>query len=301
MQLSRNNLADFIYFLAVARHLSFSKAGPAVGISPSALSHAIKALETRLGVRLLNRTTRNVTLTAAGEELYELISKPIAQIDQAVEVLNRYRDQPTGKLRLNVFSDAALLILAPVLSEYGRRFPEIEVEMCNSNAMLDLVEGGFDAGIRYGANVPEGMVAHRVSPDIRWVVVGSPAYLEEHGAPDHPHDLVSHRCLRFKIGSGRVYEWEFEKDGDELTVSVPGSIIIDESRVAIAMASQGAGLAYLCQPIIEPLIKSGELQYVLHDWASFGPGFYIYYSSFRQQSSALRLLINLIREVSPLG
>lgn len=300
MQLSRTNLADFVYFLAVARHLSFSKAGPTIGISPSALSHAIKALEARLGVRLLNRTTRNVTLTAAGEELYELISKPIAQIDQAVEVLNRYRDQPAGKLRLNVFSDAALLILAPVLSEYGRRFPGIEVEMCNSNAMLDLVEGGFDAGIRYGANVPDGMVAHRISPDLRWVVVGSPSYLEEHGVPGHPSDLVSHRCLRFKIGSGRIYEWEFEKEGHELSVAVPGSIIIDESRVAVAMAVQGAALAYLCEPVVKPLIKSGELQHVLRDWTSSGPGFYIYYSSFRQQSSALRLLIELIREISPL-
>lgn len=301
MQLTRNNLADFIYFLAVARHLSFSKASPMVGTSPSALSHAIKALETRLGVRLLNRTTRSVTLTAVGEELYELINKPIAQIDQAMEMLNRYRDQPAGKLRLNVFSDAAVLVLAPVLHEFGLRYPDIEVEICNSNAMLDVVEGGFDAGMRYGATVPEGMVAHRVSPDIRWVVVGSPAYLAESGVPQHPQDLVGHRCLRFKVGAGRVYDWEFEKDGELLEIAVRGSVIIDESRLALAMALQGTGLAYLPDPVVAAGVEKGELQYVLKDWASLGPGFFIYYPTFRQQSLALRLLIDLTRELAPLG
>lgn len=300
MQLTRNNLADFIYFLAVARHLSFSKAGPAVGTSPSALSHAIKALEARLGVRLLNRTTRNVTLTAAGEELYKLINKPIAEIDQAMEMLNRYRDQPVGKLRLNVFSDAAALVLAPVLHEYGRRYPDIEVEICNSNAMLDVVEGGFDAGMRYGATVPEGMVAHRVSPDVLWVVVGSPDYLAESGVPQHPLDLSSHRCLRFKVGAGRMYDWEFEKEGEKLEVAVKGNVIIDESRLALAMALQGTGLAYLPEPVVSSAVAKGELRYVLSDWASLGPGFFIYYSTFRQQSLALRLLIDLTRELAPL-
>jgi DNA-binding transcriptional LysR family regulator len=301
MQLTRNNLADFIYFLAVARHLSFSKAAPMVGTSPSALSHAIKALETRLGVRLLNRTTRSVTLTAVGEELYEFISKPIAQIDQAMEMLNRYRDEPAGKLRLNVFSDAAVLVLAPVLHEYALRYPDIEVEICNSNAMLDVVEGGFDAGMRYGATVPEGMVAHRVSPDIRWVVVGSPAYLAEIGIPQHPQDLTDHRCLRFKVGTGRVYDWEFEKDGEQLEIVVKGSVIIDESRLALTMALQGTGLAYLPEPAAVASVEAGELKYVLDDWTSLGPGFYIYYPTFRQQSLALRLLIDLTRELAPLG
>ncbi len=164
MQLTRANFGDFIYFLAVARHSSFSRAGVEVGISASALSHAIKGLEARLGVRLLNRTTRSVTLTAAGEELLALISEPVDKIDQAIELLNKFRDEPTGRIRLNVFSDAALLLLAPVLSTFAHRYPDIEVEVSTTNSMVDIVEGGFDAGIRYGATVPEGMIAQSLSP-----------------------------------------------------------------------------------------------------------------------------------------
>ncbi len=201
MKLTRANLADFMYFLAVARHLSFSRAGLEVGISPSALSHAIKAMEARMGVRLLNRTTRNVTLTAAGQELLDLINGPIDQIDQAMEVMNRYRDEPAGKIRLNVFSDAALLLLAPVLPLFGERYPDIEVDISISNAMVDVVEGGFDAGIRFGATVPDGMIAHRLSPDVLWAVAATPEYLRKSGVPRHPHDLKEHRCLKFKVGN----------------------------------------------------------------------------------------------------
>ncbi|WP_426143226.1 LysR substrate-binding domain-containing protein [Pseudomonas sp. DWP3-1-2] len=300
MQLTRANLADFVYFLAIARHLSFSRAGLDVGISASALSHAIKALEARLGVRLLNRTTRSVTLTAAGQELYELIKQPIDQIDQAMEVLNRYRDEPTGKIRLNVFSDAALLLLAPVLPIFGQRYPDIEVDISISNSMVDVVEGGFDAGMRYGATVPEGMIAHRLSPDIRWLVAGTAGYLSKWGVPRHPNDLKQHRCLKFKVGSGKVYDWEFEKAGIKVEVPVFGGVILDESRIALALACEGVGLIYAAEPVLMPLIKAGTLQPVLMDWASVSPGFHIYYSSYRQQPLGLRLLIDLIREIDPL-
>lgn len=301
MQLTRANLADFMYFLAVARHLSFSRAGLEVGISPSALSHAMKALEARLGVRLLNRTTRNVTLTAAGQDLLKLINDPIDQIDQAMDVLNRYRDEPTGKIKLNVFSDAALLLLAPVLPLFGERYPDIEVDISISNAMVDVVEGGFDAGMRFGATVPEGMIAHRLSPDVRWVVAGTPEYLSKRGIPQHPEDLKQHRCLKFKIGNVKVYDWEFEKDGEQLAVPVYGGVILDETRIALALAIEGAGLIYAAEPILAPFVKAGSLQVVLDDWASVTPGFHIYYSSYRQQPLGLRLLIDLIREIDPLG
>lgn len=301
MQLTRANLADFMYFLAVARHLSFSRAGLEVGISPSALSHAMKALEARLGVRLLNRTTRNVTLTAAGQDLLKLINDPIDQIDQAMDVLNRYRDEPTGKIKLNVFSDAALLLLAPVLPLFGERYPDIEVDISISNAMVDVVEGGFDAGMRFGATVPEGMIAHRLSPDVRWVVAGTPEYLSKWGIPLHPEDLKQHRCLKFKIGNVKVYDWEFEKDGEQLAVPVYGGVILDETRIALALAIEGAGLIYAAEPILAPFVKAGSLQVVLDDWASVTPGFHIYYSSYRQQPLGLRLLIDLIREIDPLG
>lgn len=301
MQLTRANFGDFIYFLAVARHSSFSRAGVEVGISASALSHAIKGLEARLGVRLLNRTTRSVTLTAAGEELLALISEPVDKIDQAIELLNKFRDEPTGRIRLNVFSDAALLLLAPVLSTFAHRYPDIEVEVSTTNSMVDIVEGGFDAGIRYGATVPEGMIAQSLSPSVRWVVVGTPDYLDRCGMPLHPEDLKQHSCLRFRLGNGRMYNWEFEKEGEKLEIPVSGNVVLDETRMMLAMVTQGAGLTYCAEPIVAPLVAEGTLQVVLEDWVSVGPGFHIYYSSYRQVPITLRLLIDLIRELRPLG
>lgn len=301
MQLTRANFGDFIYFLAVARHSSFSRAGVDVGVSASALSHAVKGLESRLGVRLLNRTTRSVTLTAAGEELLTLISGPINKIDQAVELLNKFRDEPTGRIRLNVFSDAGLLLLAPVLTTFAQRYPDIEVDISTTNSMVDIVEGGFDAGIRYGATVPEGMIAQSLSPPVRWVVVGTPDYLSRCGVPLHPEDLKQHSCLRFRLGNGRMYNWEFEKDGEKLEIPVSGSVVLDETRVMLAMVAQGAALTYIAEPVVAPLLANGTLQAVLNEWASVGPGFHIYYSSYRQMPIALRLLIDLIKELRPLG
>lgn len=260
-----------------------------------------QALEGRLGVRLLNRTTRNVTLTAAGQELLDLIHEPIDRIDQGMDLLNRYRDEPTGKIRLNVFSDAALLLLAPVLPLFGERYPDIEVDISISNTMIDVVEGGFDAGMRFGATVPEGMIAHRLSPDVRWVVAGTRGYLDKWGTPQHPEDLKQHRCLKFRIGTGKVFDWEFEKDGVELAIPVGGGVLLDETRFALALAMEGAGLVYAAEPLIDPFVKDGSLELVLEDWASVSPGFHIYYSSYRQQPLGLRLLIDMIREMAPLG
>ena len=301
MQLTRANFGDFIYFLAVARHSSFSRAGVEVGVSASALSHAVKGLEARLGVRLLNRTTRSVTLTTAGEELLTLISEPVDKIDQAVELLNKFRDEPTGRLRLNVFSDAALLLLAPILTTFAHRYPDIEVDISTTNSMVDIVEGGFDAGIRYGATVPEGMITQSLSPPVRWVVVGTPDYLNRCGVPLHPEDLKQHSCLRFRLGNGRMYNWEFEKDGEKLEIPVSGSVVLDETRVMLAMVAQGAALTYIAEPVVAALLANGTLQAVLKEWASVGPGFHIYYSSYRQMPIALRLLIDLIKELRPLG
>lgn len=294
MQLTRANFGDFIYFLAVARHSSFSRAGVA-------LSHAVKGLEARLGVRLLNRTTRSVTLTAAGEELLALISEPVEKIDQAIELLNKFRDEPTGRIRLNVFSDAALLLLAPVLTTFAHRYPNIEVDISTTNSMVDIVDGGFDAGIRYGATVPEGMIAQRLSPPVRWVVVGTPDYLNRYGIPLHPEDLKQHNCLRFRLGNGRMYNWEFEKDGEKLEIPVSGGVVLDETRVMLAMVAQSEALTYVAEPVVAPLLANGTLQRVLEEWVSVGPGFHIYYSSYRQMPTALRLLIDLIKELRPIG
>ena len=301
MQLSRANLADIIYFLAIAKHQSFSRASVEVGISASALSHAMKGLEARLGVRLLNRTTRSVTLTAAGEELQGLVSDPLTDISNALETLNRLRDEPTGRIRLNVLSDGAKLLLGPVLPVFVERYPDIEVDLTVTNRMIDVIGEGHDAGIRFGGTVPSDMIAQRLSPDVRWSVVGTPGYLERFGVPTHPEQLKEHRCLKIRLGNARLYDWEFVKDGQKLEVQVPGAITIDETRVGVALVTRGAGLMYVPERVIARYIEDGTVQEVLKDWAHTDPGFHIYYSSFRQVPVGLRLLIDLIRELEPMG
>lgn len=301
MQLSRANLADIIYFLAIAKHQSFSRASVEVGISASALSHAMKGLEARLGVRLLNRTTRSVTLTAAGEELQGLVSHPLTDISNALETLNRLRDEPAGRIRLNVLSDGAKLLLGPVLPVFVERYPDIEVDLTVTNRMIDVIGEGHDAGIRFGGTVPSDMIAQRLSPDVRWSVVGTPGYLERFGVPTHPEQLKEHRCLKIRLGNARLYDWEFVKNGQKLEVQVPGAITIDETRVGVALATRGAGLMYVPERVIARYIEDGTVQEVLKDWAHTDPGFHIYYSSFRQVPVGLRLLIDLIRELEPMG
>ena len=301
MQLSRANLADIIYFLAIAKHQSFSRASVEVGISASALSHAMKGLEARLGVRLLNRTTRSVTLTAAGEELQGLVSHPLTDISNALETLNRLRDEPAGRIRLNVLSDGAKLLLGPVLPVFVERYPDIEVDLTVTNRMIDVIGEGHDAGIRFGGTVPSDMIAQRLSPDVRWSVVGTPGYLERFGVPTHPEQLKDHRCLKIRLGNARLYDWEFVKNGQKLEVQVPGAITIDETRVGVALVTRGAGLMYVPERVIARYVEDGTVQEVLKDWAHTDPGFHIYYSSFRQVPVGLRLLIDLIRELEPMG
>jgi DNA-binding transcriptional LysR family regulator len=299
MTAARSDLVDFTYFLAIARHRSYRRASAEIGVSPSGLSHAIKGLEERLGVRLLHRTNRSVTLTAAGEELRSAIEAPFEVIGEAAERLNRFRDKPIGRIRLNVLGDAAALILAPVLPVFIQRYPEIEVEVAISNRMIDMTEEGFDAGIRHGGTVPEDMIAQRLSPDIRWVVGGSPDYLDRYGAPTHPSDLANHNCLKVRLGDGRIYRWEFEKDGESLEIDASGAITLDDGQFGLSLVAGGAGLLYIAEPLIAPLVAAGAVRLVLEDWAPVSEGYQIYYSSRRQVPTGLRLLIDLIREIRP--
>jgi DNA-binding transcriptional LysR family regulator len=301
MPTSRSDLADLTYFLAIARHRNFRLAGLEVGVSASALSHALKGLEARLGVRLVHRTNRSVTLTAAGEDLRDRVTEPFGAIDNAVEGLNRYRDAPAGRVRLNVVAEAATLLLAPVMPVFIDRYPDIEIEIAARDQMVDVIDGGFDAGIRYGGTVPEDMVAQRLSADLRWVVVASPAYLAKFGVPQHPSDLGNHQCLGFRLGSDAIYRWEFEGPDGEFSIPVPGKILVDEGRAMLALALAGTGLMYGMELSVAPYIARGELQPVLADWSTMGPGYQIYYSSRRQVPTGLRLLIELIRELRPLG
>lgn len=246
MPVNRIDLADYSYFLAIARHRNFRRAGVELGVSTSALSHSLKGLETRIGIRLINRTNRSVTLTAAGEELQAAISDPFDRIEQAVDSLNRFRDVPKGRIRLNVPSDAASLLLGPALPHFVERYPDIALDLAVSNQLVDVIDGGFDAGIRYGGTVPEDMIAQRLSADIRWVVVGSVAYLERHGVPLHPHDLAAHRCLRFRLGDDTLYRWEFERQSENMAVAVPGSLTFDDSRAILSALLGGGGRPDVC-------------------------------------------------------
>lgn len=301
MNVNRTDLADFSHFLAIAKHRNFRRAAQEQGVSASALSHSLKGLETRLGVRLFNRTNRSVTLTAAGEELYTDISGPFDAIGQAVEALNRFRAEPAGRIRLNVMEDASSLMLVPILPLFFERYPDIEVEVSVSNHMLDVIGEGFDAGIRYGGTVPDDMISRRLSADIRWVVVGAPAYFARHSVPEQPRDLLAHRCVKIRLGNGDLYPWELESAGSEMALNVPGPVTIDSTHLALSMAAQGVALAYLPEPTVLPLVERGELRIVLDDWAPVGPGFHLYYSGRHQLPVGLRLLIDLIHEVRPLG
>ncbi|OJV01732.1 LysR family transcriptional regulator [Nitrobacter sp. 62-23] len=301
MQTNRADVADLTYFLAIARHRSFSRAAIEIGVSASALSHALKGLEGRLGIRLLNRTTKSVTLTAAGEALAVAIGEPFERIDVALETLNRFRDAPSGRIRLNVAVEAANLLLAPVLPVFMERYPDIEIDIVANNRMVDMTDAGFDAGIRYGGTVPEDMIAQRLSADVRWVVAGSPEYLDRFGTPEHPNDLLQHRCISNRLGDDRVYRWEFEHDGEELQVTVPTSITVDQAETGLVAVLRGGGLMYFPEPLVAPYVSDGRLRLVLVDWASRGDGFHIYYSSRRQVPTGLRLLIDLVRELRPIG
>jgi DNA-binding transcriptional LysR family regulator len=301
MQFRRSELAALGYFLEIAKHRNFRRAGVELGVSASAISHALRSFEERVGVRLFNRTSRSVTLTAAGEALQKAILEPFDEIGRAVDVVNRFRDAPMGRVRLSVPSEAARLLVGPVMAAFLDRYPDVEIEISANNRMIDVVESGFDAGIRYGGTVPEDMVAQRLSADVRWVVVGAPVYLKRHGAPAHPDDLHSHRCVRIRIGDDRLYRWEFEHGGEHLEVNAPGALIVDEGTVGLAAVRDGAGLMYVSEPAVRDLVRDGELRTVLDEWAPLGPGFHIYYSSRRQVPAALKLFIDHVRELRPLG
>lgn len=301
MKFSRSDIANLGYFLAIARHRNFRRAGLELGISASALSHALRGLEERMDVRLLNRTNRSVTLTAAGEALLNEIADPFDRIDQAIDVLNRFRGSPAGRIRLNVPDLAAVHLIAPVMPAFLDRYPDIEIELTVNNNIVDVVEEGFDAGIRFGGTVPEDMIAQRLTGDIRWVVAGAPAYLERFGTPLHPRDLLEHRCVQIKLGDERIYRWEFDRGEESVELTVPGAITMNNSQTALALARHSAALIYSAEPSVAEAVGRGELKLVLDDWASMGSGLHIYYPSRRQLPVPLRLLIDLVRELSPLG
>jgi DNA-binding transcriptional LysR family regulator len=282
--------------VAIARHGGFRVAARELDMSSSALSHAVAALEVRLGVRLFNRTTRSVALSVEGEQFVSEVAPALATIRTAMERIDEHRAEPAGVLRLNLTHGAARMILSPLIFEYMRLHPQVSVDLVTEAAMVDIVGQGFDAGVRLEEFVPPDMIAVPITRPIRSIVVGSPAYFAERKRPRKPTELAEHRCIRRRTGSGTIYRWEFEKRGEVLAVDVPGQLILDEEELMLKAALAGEGLAYLSDVATAEAIAAGLLMPVLDDWSPAYPGLCIYYPSRRNMSARLRAFIDLIRQ-----
>ncbi|OOH79291.1 LysR family transcriptional regulator [Pseudomonas koreensis] len=287
--------ADLSVFLCTAQHLNFSKAAIELGLTPSALSHSVKALENRLGVRLFNRTTRSVALTEAGERLYARLKPAFRDIDDALEDLNHFRDKPSGNLRITSGRQACELVLLPIASEFLQLYPDIRLEVVESDALLDIVANGFDAGVRFGDRLEADMVSLPIGPTMRSVVVGSPAFFQRHAAPQKPEDLHALPCIRHRYPSGSMYRWELERGGIAQEIEVNGPLTLGDVSLMIGPALQGLGLAYVFEDMVSEHLASGRLVQVLADWCPYYPGLHLYYPSRRHVPAALKAFIDFVR------
>lgn len=283
-------------FLTVAKERSFTRAAKRLSVSRSGLSHAVRGLEERLGVRLLDRTTRSVAPTQAGEQLISRLDPALGEIEGVLDQIVGLRERPAGRVRLLVTPLSATMVLAPRLAALARRFPDIVLDVTTTQeGRTELVAAGFDAGIHLGESIQRDMVAVRVSADQRLAVVGSPDYFALHSKPKSPHELLTHRCINLRGGSARPYRWEFEMDGEALVVDVTGPLIADDADLMIRAAIEGLGLTFSFEEYVAPQIASGALVRVLEDWCPPFPGYFLYYPSRRQQSAALSALIETLR------
>ena len=292
------SLAELEAITAVARHGGFRAAARELGMSSSALSHAVAALEERLSVRIFNRTTRSVALSEAGERFVADVAPALAAIDRAIEDAGMSAGTVSGTLRLNMAPGAARMILAPLVFAYLRRYPKAGIDLVTEGALVDVVGQGFDAGIRLAEFVPPDMIAVPISRLMCSAVVGSPGYFKSHGRPKTPAELKQHRCIRARMASGVIYRWEFEKRGESLALDVPGPLILDESGLMLQAALAGEGLAYLADFTTAGHVSAGRLERVLEDWLPAYPGLCLYYPSRRHVPAKLRAFIELVREQS---
>jgi DNA-binding transcriptional LysR family regulator len=292
----RENINDLLAFLAVARERSFTKAAAKLGVSQSALSHTIRGLEARLGIRLLTRTTRSVSPTTAGERLLVAVGPRFEEIQAEVAALSELRDKPAGTLRITAGEHAAYAALAPALAKLLPNYPEVKVEVIVDYGFTDIVAQRYDAGVRIGEDVAKDMVAVRIGPDLRMAVVGAPAYFEKRPAPKKPQELTGHNCINQRMPTyGGLYAWEFERGKRELRVRVDGQLVFNTIKQRLDAALAGLGLAYLPEDIVEPYIHEGRLTRVLEDWCPPFTGYHLYYPSRRQSSPAFVLLVDALR------
>jgi DNA-binding transcriptional LysR family regulator len=291
----RDELSVLAAFLAVAEERSFTKAARHLGVSPSALSHAVRGLEERIGVRLLTRTTRSVAPTEAGEQFIARLGPALADVRGALDQVSGLRDRPAGRVRLVMPRSAARTVLAPKLAQFTRDYPDIVLDVVTDNSRLDLVAGGYDAGIQLGEFIERDMVAVRVSRDHRAAIVGSPRYFETHPTPKSPRDLPNHRCINFRHGADGIYKWEFDKGQQSLAVSVNGPLTINDAELMLGVAIDGIGLAFTAEEHAATQLANGQLVRVLEDWCPPFAGYFLYYPSRRQQPPALSALIDTLR------
>jgi DNA-binding transcriptional LysR family regulator len=291
-----SDYAELLAFVAIAEERSFRRAATRLGLSRSALSHSIRALEERLGTRLLNRTTRSVAPTSAGQALLDRIAPAFSEISEATRATSALSERPSGTVRLNLPRLAAEVLFAGRFGRFAAKYPDVHVELVIDDEIRDIVAGGFDAGVRMGNMLQRDMVAVRVSPDLRLAVVGSPAYFARNPVPVSPRDLENHDCINYRwTGSGTTYRWPLIKGGETLNVAVEGPVTLNDSGLVVSAALDGAGLASTLEVFAAPHIAQGRLVRVLEDWCPPLPGLFLYYPSRRQMPPALRALVEFLR------
>ncbi|WP_374370559.1 LysR family transcriptional regulator [Dongia sp.] len=294
--MSRCSLDDLEIFAAIARHGSFRKAAIERGVSASALSQAMRLLEERLGTRLLNRTTRSVAVTEAGEALLARLAPALDDIGAAIDHMNSFRQEPGGTIRINAPGPAIDHLLAPLVAPFLARYPAIELELMRDNAYADIVGQGFDAGVRFGEEVARDMIAVKLGPPLRYAVAGSPAYVKAMGRPKHPKDLAAHHCIRHRFPGGAIFPWEFRKGGKAVSVTPQGRLTINDPRTSLEAARAGIGLARLQEAYLRADFSRGRLVEVLADWSETLPGWYLYYPSRRHMPAAMRAFLRFIAD-----
>ena len=291
-------LSDLEAFAAIAHHRSFRKAADELGLSRSTLSHTLIGLEKTLGIRLLHRTTRSVSPTDAGARLLERIGPVLKDLDMALDGLAADAGEPGGRLRINANRSAARFLLSHVVPPFLRRYPQVELDLVSEGRLVDIVQEGFDAGVRLAEAVPQDMIAVPVGGAVRFVAVASPDYLGAHSPPVTPDDLQRHVCIRQRLPSGKRYRWEFVRSGEEMTLDVPGALTLDDSDLMVQAAKDGLGIAYVPEPIAHDALKSGELVIVLPDWSPPLPGLMLYYPANRHTPAALQAFIELLKDAN---
>ncbi len=293
--MQRGHLDDMLAFMAVGQERSFTKAAAKLGVSQSALSHTIRQLESRLGVRLLTRTTRSVSPTEAGERLLHNIAPHLKEIEAEIQAVTELREKPAGTIRISATEYAADAILLPKLAKLMREYPDIKVEIVIDYGLTDIVAQRFDAGVRSGEQVAKDMIAVRIGPDMRMAVVGAPSYFKGRLGPKKPHDLINHNCITLRLPSGGLYAWEFEKGGRELRVRVEGQLTCNTTAQMLNAALAGIGLAYVPEDWVQPYLAKARLKRVLKDWCLPYSGYHLFYPSRRQASAAFALLVDALR------